>query len=53
MPTPAAAPPSVMVLSCGTTAGITVCGSVAFTSDSNVASPSASTQPAATSTTST
>ena len=43
MPTPAAAPPSVIVLSCGTTAGITPCGSVAATSASYGVMPSAST----------
>jgi hypothetical protein len=32
MPTPATAPPSVIVFSCGTTAGMTPCGRQASTS---------------------
>ena len=34
MPSPATAPPSVIVFSCGTTSGISPCGSVASTSRS-------------------
>src|SRR6266851_239486 len=45
MPTPATAPPRVMVLSCGTTAGITPCARHSATSASYVTMPSASTWP--------
>src|SRR4051812_1624437 len=44
IPTPASAPPSVMVLSCGTTAGMTPRARQASTSASYVTMPSASTQ---------
>src|SRR3954469_22678964 len=46
MPTPASAPPRVMVFSCGTTAGITPRARHAAVSASYVTMPSASTQPA-------
>src|SRR3989441_5766051 len=46
MPTPATAPPRVMVFSCGTTAGITPCARHSATSASYVTIPSASTWPA-------
>ena len=39
MPSPATAPPSVMVLSCGTTSGIRPCGRVASTRSSYVVMP--------------
>src|SRR3989442_419534 len=45
MPTPATAPPRVMVFSCGTTAGITPCARHSATSASYVTMPSASTWP--------
>src|SRR5438309_7347785 len=45
MPTPATAPPRVMVFSCGTTAGITPCARHSATSASYVSMPSASTWP--------
>src|SRR6267143_399289 len=45
MPTPATAPPRVMVFSCGTTAGITPCARQSATSASYVTMPSASTWP--------
>src|SRR3954469_17761417 len=44
MPTPASAPPSVIVFSCGTTAGITPCGRHASTSASYGIMPSHSTK---------
>src|SRR5690606_27214643 len=48
MPTPASAPPSVMVFSWGTTAGMTPCGRQASTSVSYGVMPSASTKPSPT-----
>src|SRR5258706_952221 len=53
MPTPATAPPSVMVLSCGTTAGMTPCARHSRARSLQVIMPSLSTQPAAASTAST
>src|SRR5215213_6837798 len=48
MPTPATAPPSVMVLSCGTTAGIAPFSRQARVRSSYVVMPSASTKPSPT-----
>src|SRR5688572_26374014 len=45
MPTPATAPPSVMVLSCGTTAGMTPCARHSRVRSSYAIMPSASTVP--------
>src|SRR5262249_27464596 len=53
MPTPAAAPPSVIDLSCGTTQGMTPCARVASTRSAYLVMPSAETRDRAASTSTT